>query len=330
MPGHDVVVIGGSAGGVEAAVQLCRSLPAELPAALFLVIHLAGNRESFLPEVLKNSSLPVSFAVDGDAIRLEHVYVAPPDYHLIISRDHMRVVRGPRYNSYRPAIDPLFHSATRSFGPRVVGVVLSGTLDDGANGLAAIQRRGGIAVVQEPETATYAEMPRSALAHTDANYRLAPADMGPLLGRLARQTVDAPMPGAEETLDAEFGNLVGDKIDMSDIGKPSVYACPDCNGVLWEVEENGGLRFHCRIGHGFSVQSLAAEHDQALEDSMWAALRALEENIQMRRHLLGHLRTNTSLSADLETRVGESERHAERLRHLLYQRYARERRNAGD
>lgn len=320
MPGRDIVVVGGSAGGVEAAISFCRHLPAELPAAVFIVIHLAGDRESVLAELLNDSSLPVSVAEDGAEIHLEHVYVAPPDFHLLVSRDHMRVVPGPRYNRVRPAIDPLFHSATRVFGPRVVGVVLSGTLDDGVAGLAAIHRRGGIAIVQDPATAQFTEMPMTALSQVRVDYRLPPEDMGAVLEQLARAPIDDTMPPAEKRLDAEFSNLVGTKIDMSDIGKPSVFACPDCNGVLWEVDEGGILHFHCRIGHGYSGASLLADQDKAVEDSLWAALRALEENIHMRRKLADKMGHFAGLNAGIRGRLEESERHAQRLRELLYER----------
>lgn len=317
MPGRDIIVVGGSAGGVQAVIEFCRHLPAELPAAVFVVIHLSSEHESILAELLSDSALPASSATDGEKIRYEHVYVAPPDCHLLLSRDHVRVVRGPHYNRHRPAIDPLFHSATRAFGPRVVGIVLSGTLDDGAAGLASIQRRGGIAIVQKPETAQSPDMPKAAIALVEPNYLLAPAEMGTILGRLARERIDDAMPPAERRLDAEFDNLVGKKIDMSDAGTPSKYACPVCSGVLWEVDQAGLLQFHCSTGHTFSPSNLLAEHDGALEDSLWAALRALEENIHLRRNVAESMRHLPRVSRSIDEQVEEAERHAERLRDVL-------------
>ena len=324
VPGRDVIVVGGSAGGIDAAIELCRSLPSEIPAAIFLVIHLAHGQKGALSEILSHSKIPVSTALEGEAIRHQHVYVAPPDCHLLLSRERVRVQRGPRYNRHRPAIDPLFHSATRAFGPRVVGVLLSGSLDDGVSGLAAIQRRGGVIVVQDPETAAFPEMPQAALDQVRPDHVISPCEMGPLLDRLAREEIDASMPPSENFLDAEFSNLVGKRIDMSDIGKPSMFACPECNGVLWEVTESGILHFHCRIGHGFSLGSLLAEQDKAIEDSMWVALRALEENIHMRRKLAQRMAQHPGAASGVLERLEESERHAANLRDLLYNRRGRE------
>jgi len=321
MPGHDIVVVGGSAGGIEAAIDLCRSLPAELPAAVFVVIHLSTQHKSALTQLLSDScSLAVTTAEDNEEIRTHHVYVAPADHHVLVSRDRMRVVRGPRYNRYRPAIDPLFHSATRSFGPRVVGIVLSGTLDDGADGLTAIRRRGGVAIVQDPNTAQFPEMPRAAMAHGPVDHRLAPREMGALLDRLAREPAEGFMPPAERRLDAEFSNLIGNKIDMSDIGKPSAFACPDCGGVLWEVGEAGVPFFHCRTGHGYSIGSLMAQQDLTVEDSLWAALRALEESIRVRRELVDHMAGSPETLTGMGERIEESEAYARRLRKLLFDR----------
>ncbi len=187
MPEHDIIVIGASAGGVETLMQLVHVLPANLPASVFIVLHIPAHSPSMLPQILGRAGvLTTSQPVDYQKIEARHIYVAPPDHHLLIEQGYMRVVRGPRENRHRPAIDPLFRSAAVAYGSQVIGVVLTGSLDDGTAGLLAIKQRGGIAVVQNPEEAMYPDMPKSALAHVTVDYCSSIADMGPLLGRLAR------------------------------------------------------------------------------------------------------------------------------------------------
>ena len=186
MPGHDIIVVGASAGGVEALVALASRLLRNVPMAVFVVLHLPAQSQNLLPGILRRSGpLQAIAAVDGMAIEHECIYAAPPDYHLLIEPGHVRVVRGPKENRLRPAIDPLFRSAARAYGPRVVGVVLTGTLDDGTAGLLAVKRRGGIAVVQDPDEALYSGMPRSALGHVAVDYILPLSAIGPLLVDLA-------------------------------------------------------------------------------------------------------------------------------------------------
>ena len=191
MPGRDIHVIGASAGGVETLAELVRALPADLPASLFVVLHLPPHAISVLPQILSRSGpLPAAHARDREPIGRGRIYVAPPDHHLLIHRDHVRVVRGPRENNCRPAVDPPFRSAARSYGRRVVGVILSGVLDDGTAGLAAIRQRGGVAVVQDPDEARFSGMPTSALELVGADHRLRLADIGPRPGPPVRETVE--------------------------------------------------------------------------------------------------------------------------------------------
>jgi two-component system chemotaxis response regulator CheB len=188
MPGHDIIVVGASAGGVEALVTLIHALPRKLSAAVFVVLHIPAQSPDFLPSILQRAGThEVVHSTDGMTIEHERIYVAPPDYHMLVERDRVRVVRGPKENRHRPAIDPLFRSAAQAYGPRVVGVILTGALDDGTAGLLAVKRRGGIAVVQNPSEAMYPSMPSSALAHVEVDHVLSLAGIGPLLGHLASQ-----------------------------------------------------------------------------------------------------------------------------------------------
>ena len=193
MADHDIVVVGASAGGVEALTNLVAALPADLPASLFVVLHVPATGTSTLPDILSRSGpLPASHAKDGEPIEQGRVYVAPPDHHLLLRDDHVHLARGPRENGHRPAVDPLFRSAAWEHSTRVVGVVLSGALDDGTAGLLAIKARGGVAVVQQPEDALYAGMPNNAIEHVEVDHVLPAAAIAGMLARLAAEPASAP------------------------------------------------------------------------------------------------------------------------------------------
>lgn len=284
MAGHDIVVIGASAGGVEAIREVVRRVPADIDAALFFVAHIPQDGWSSLPDILSRSGpLPAVHPRDGQPIAKRTIHVAPPGRHLLLEDGTVRLSRGPLHNRHRPAVDPLFSTAALAYGPRVVGVVLSGALDDGSAGLLDIKRRGGIAVVQDPDTALHPGMPRSALAQVDVEYRLPVTEIGPVLGRLAREPAGATPP-PDARLNEDWKRYLGETTQVSHSETPSVYACPECHGTLWESDD-GVLRFRCRVGHSFSSESLLAQHDETLDSSLWAALRALEENASLRRLL---------------------------------------------
>src|SRR5262245_2421962 len=237
MPGHDIIVIGASAGGVEALQELARGLPSNLPAAVFIVLHIPSAGPSLLPKILNTSGpLRARHAVNGESIERGRIYVAPPDHHLLVERERMRVVRGPKENRARPAADPLFRSAAHAYGTRVVGVVLSGLLDDGTAGLADIKRRGGLTVAQDPEEALYPGMPRSAVENVALDHCLPVAGIDPLPGQLAAvQAKDDSVYPMSEILKVEARIARSEESDMEDvekIGKLSAFTCPECKGAL--------------------------------------------------------------------------------------------------
>jgi two-component system chemotaxis response regulator CheB len=327
MPDHDIVVVGASAGGVEALVSLAASLPAQLPAAVFVVLHLPPTGSSALPDILsRHGPLPASHVKDGEPIEPGRIYVAPPDHHLLIRTGHMQLARGPRENGHRPAVDPLFRSAAREYAIRVIGVVLSGALDDGTAGLVAVKSRGGLAVVQDPADALYSGMPGNALEHVNVDHVVPVAVMGELLARLTVEPAPEP-PGpapAEMKLEVEV-EVEGFSLDAMEgnhPGEPSGFSCPDCNGVLWEIQDGGLQRYRCRVGHAWSPESLLIQQTEALEAALWVALRSLEERAALARRLAepargrGHSITATRF----EEQATEAQQAARLVRNLLVDR----------
>jgi two-component system chemotaxis response regulator CheB len=264
MHNHDVVVIGASAGGLQATEVLIAALPAKLRAAVFIVMHI--GRTSYLAEILhKVSNLPVSQAANGEAVEPGRIYVAPPERHLLLHDSHILLRRGPRENLVRPAIDPLFRSAAASFGGRVIGIILSGALNDGTAGLRAIKRCGGIAIVQDPDDARVPEMPLSALKQVDVDCSVPIARMGEALLRFVAEPAGAtPAIPIDVRLEAAIAaQELGEMVSEDGLGEPASFSCPECQGTLWEIDDPSVLRYRCRVGHAFTAETvLGAKSDE--------------------------------------------------------------------
>ncbi len=297
MPTRDIVVIGASVGGIEALREIVKGLPPDFAGSIFVVVHLSPETPSILPEILERTGrIPASHPDDGEQIKGGHIYVAPPDYHMLLRREGIRLSRGPRENRYRPAIDPLFRSAARTFGKRVVGVVLSGLLDDGAAGMVAIKSRGGAAIIQDPDDAMFGDMPRNAARYIKPD-RVLPVNeiagaLVELVGEAPRRGLAAvgdPKPSEkEDELEREIRAAEADADEMDDkdqTGTPSRLACPDCHGVLWEIDDNGLLRYRCRVGHAYTADVLLKQQSESIEGALWAAIRALEESASLSENL---------------------------------------------
>jgi two-component system chemotaxis response regulator CheB len=325
MPDHGIVVVGASAGGVEALVELAASLPGDLSAAVFVVLHLPATGTSALPEILRrHGPLPAAHVRDSEPIQPGRIYVAPPDHHVLVRTGHVHLSRGPRENGHRPAIDPLFRSAAREYAARVIGVVLSGALDDGTAGLLAIKSRGGIAVVQNPEDALYPGMPGNALEHAQVDHVLAAASMGKLLTRLLANLAEPPADPAPTGMrvEVEMEGFSMEAFEGHHPGRPSGFSCPDCHGVLWQIKDGGLERYRCRVGHAWSPESLLTQQSEALEAALWVALRSLEERAALARRLAeparrrGHAITATRF----EEQAAEAQQAARLVRDLLLNR----------
>lgn len=264
---RDLVVIGASAGGLEVLKDVVADLPADLPAAVCIVLHISPESPSALGPILQRAGkLPSRAADDGDELRYGEILVAPPDRHLVVEDGHVKLTLGPRENGHRPAVDALFRSAASAYAGRVVGVILSGTRDDGAAGLAVIKANGGAAIVQDPREARYAGMPASALAHVEVDAVAPSALIGGTI--VAMVSGGDPPPGIDPS--ETFG-------DTPERGSPVTVVCPDCGGVLSERVEGGVPLWQCRVGHRYARDSLAAAQAEDVESALWAAIRALED-----------------------------------------------------
>lgn len=320
--GHDVIVVGASAGGVEALRSLAMDLPAGLPAAVFVVLHVASEGPGLLGQILdKAGPLQAAVARNGETVEHGRIYVAPPDQHLLVKDGRVRLTRGPRENRARPAIDPLFRSAGIAYSSRVVGVVLTGYLDDGAAGLSAVQRCGGVAVVQDPSDAAFPEMPHSALRTVKPDYVVPVDELGSLLGHLAREPAGPAVPIPRDVaIEAQIAERAMSDIPAEDfLGDQVPLGCPECGGPLWELDDSSVKRYRCHVGHGYTERTLLVDQDLAVERALWAALRTLEERVNMLETLARREAEagRTSSASGYEARAAESREHIQHLRSVL-------------
>lgn len=293
MNGHDIVVIGTSAGGLKASSAVLAALPADLGAAVFVVQHLAPDRESLLPKLLGDvCDLPVRSATDGEPVVPGHVYVAPPDHHLLLRDERIGVQRGPQENRFRPSIDALFRSAARSYGSRVIGLVLTGSLDDGTVGMQAIKKRGGITMVQDPDEADYPSMPRMALRYVKVDHVVPIAEAGALLVRLVSEP-PADQSAFPTTLEIEIESNIAEQVmntnefleNVERIGKRTTYTCPDCHGAIWQIGDEEPLKLRCHVGHSFTGEVFSQEQRRNVETALWSAVRIMEEKVTFSQQL---------------------------------------------
>ncbi|HJT56605.1 MAG TPA: chemotaxis protein CheB [Ktedonobacteraceae bacterium] len=324
MSEHDIIVVGASAGGVEALSGLISMLPSNLPAAVFVVLHIPAQSPSLLPDILsRQGAMPAKHPENGEKIRKGHIYIAPPDQHMLVEQGHIHLSRGPKENRHRPAIDVLFRSAALSYGTRVIGVILTGSLDDGTAGMLAIKRRGGMTIVQDPKEALYPSMPQSALTHVQIDYCLPLTEIGHRLPSLATEPAqpEEMYPVSQEMRD----EVKIAEMDMSEMnssnhpGVPSAFTCPECGGTLWEIHDGELVRFRCRVGHSFSLESMLAGQNEALEQALWVALETLEETASFTRRMMqdANSRNQHWLAKRFEERVQKAEKNAHILRDVL-------------
>lgn len=289
---RDLIVIGTSAGGVEALQTLVRGLPGDLPAAVLIVMHTSPQGPYLLPQILGHAgALSVASTVDGAGIEPAKVYVAPPDHHLLVKGDRIQLVRGPKENRSRPAVDPLFRTAAAAYGARVIGVILTGMLDDGTAGLSAVKQRGGLAVVQDPADALYSSMPKSALRYVGSDYTVPIVELGPLLARLVNEPAGTEPPPVSRLIEIE-SNFVGmepmNMRDMDSIGTHAGVSCPECHGPIWKINDGSLQRYRCHVGHAYTAQAMVEGQVEAQEIHLWQALRLMKERASLIWEMRSH------------------------------------------
>lgn len=306
MQTRNIIVMGASAGGFEAFRKLVGDLPPDLPASIFIVWHMSPDIRGVLPDVLNRAnSIYAAHAYDNESIKPNRIYVAPPDRHLVIEKDRVRVTRGPKENRFRPAVDPLFRSAAYAYNERVIGVVLSGALDDGTSGLWTIKQRGGLAIVQDPCDAEVPSMPENALREVAVDYTVPIAEMAALLTRLSQETIEEVHEvvmegnGKNGKVDQQTDQQLALEVRIAEeesafeggvmqLGELTPFTCPECHGVLSALRDGTRKRFRCHTGHAFSADSLLSALTENIEDSLYSAIRGVEESVMLLNHIGDH------------------------------------------
>lgn len=319
-----LIVVGTSAGGMSALTQLVAQLPASLPAAVLVVQHLAPDStgEPLIGHLKQYTALTCQLATDQLPLLAGHLYLAPPNHHLLVKEDHLLVTNGPHENNFRPSADALFRSAAVTFDSHVIGVVLTGMLHDGTAGLEFVKRCGGIALVQDPTDAEFPSMPESALRTVEIDYVVPLAQMGSLLVQLVQMPHPKPPLPIEIPSDLQIEAAIAERVvgttkQVSQLGHLVPFTCPDCGGNLWQIDHGQLLRYRCHTGHAFTADALAESSRLSLEETLWVALRMMEE----RKNLLGSMASashgSTRTAAQQHERLNELRRHVNRLREFL-------------
>jgi two-component system chemotaxis response regulator CheB len=316
---RDMIAIGGSTGALDALKCIFANLPANLPAAVFVVMHIASDGGKMLADILDAAGpIAVKTAAEGDIIENGRAYVAPAGQHLLVNKGTIRLGQGPRENMVRPAVDPLFRSAALSYGPRVIAVVLSGMLNDGAAGLAAVQRCGGLAIVQDPADAQADDMPLNALDACAVDYRATASKLAQTLVQLTNEPAPPPLPvPGDIALEVQIAAGRPSTPDIiAQIAFPVPLSCPSCSGVLSQITEPSRLRFRCQIGHAYTADALDKEQEAAIAEAVGVALRVLEE-----RHTLlikmaadAKRREHNHSAKQFEERAADHRRQADTIR----------------
>ncbi|MFN6946943.1 MAG: chemotaxis protein CheB [Cytophagaceae bacterium] len=319
-----IVVIGASAGGLNALIELVRNLPKNLDATYCIVLHLSrkGIGDFVVHQLAQYTSIPCKLVKGGESIERDHIYIARPNQHLLIKDGKFLLGAGPEENRYRPSIDVLFRSAAVTYSTYTIGIVLSGMLDDGTSGMWAIKRCGGACIVQDPNQSEYPEMPLSVINNMEVDYVVNLEDIGPLIADIIDKTqgekTDVPWDILAESKIAEKTAVGID--DVSKIGEQSIYACPDCGGGLWVIKNDVITRYRCHIGHSYSESDLVIKQSKIAGATLWAALRMMEE----RKHLLRKMEIDNKArglthwaEANVE-KQGELEGHINMLKSILH------------
>jgi two-component system chemotaxis response regulator CheB len=318
-----IIVIGASAGGFNALTELVAAIPEHLPAAIFIVLHMskASSAEVIQHHLSKHAKYTCTIPHDDEEIKPGHIYLAPPDLHMLVKKDVIRLVKSPHENRWRPSIDALFRSAAVAYDSATIGIILSGMLNDGTSGMLAIKRCGGVCIVQEPVEAEFPDMPESVINNVDVDYRVPVADAGYILADLYTKPVykNVQIP---EDIRIEFEiteRMAGTLEEMAKIGNHSNQVCPDCGGGLWQIKNEPVPRFRCHTGHVYTEDILLEKQSEALEESVWVSIRMLEERRNMLINISKRYNGNgpSQLQQEQLQKAEEIKIHIDRLKALL-------------
>lgn len=297
MAKRDIIVVGASAGGILALKELFNSIPQDFRASIFVVLHVSSSSPGFLPVILSKAGiLDASHPVDGELIKPGFIYVAPPDHHLLLEGNCVLVRKGPKENNFRPSVDALFRSAAYVYGPRVIGIVLSGMLNDGTSGLWSVKRMGGLAIIQEPSDADYPSMPLNVQDYVTVDYSIRASDMGPLLQKLTTEnTSKKPKISKEEMAFLKMEVVISKQDNAFEMGimnegNLTPLTCPECHGVLVRLIEGKFIRFRCHTGHAYTASALLADLSKSVEETLWQSMRGLEETTLLLNQISEHFK----------------------------------------
>ena len=297
MAKRDIIVVGASAGGITALTELLNSIPKDFKATIFVVLHVSPSSPSVLPAILSRAGLLKAIhPVDGEIIKSGLIYVSPPDHHLLLEGNRVLVKKGPKENNFRPSIDALFRSAAYVYGPRVIGIVLSGLLNDGTSGLWSVKRLGGITIIQEPEDAEFPSMPLNVLDYVKVDYSLRASDMGFLLNKLTTERASKkPKISKEEMAFLKMEVIISKQDNAFEMGimnegDLTPFTCPECHGVLVRLIEGKFIRFRCHTGHAYTASSLLADLSKSIEETLWQSMRGLEETTLLLNQISAHFK----------------------------------------
>ncbi|HTG55424.1 MAG TPA: chemotaxis protein CheB [Niabella sp.] len=319
-----IIVVGGSAGGVNALRAFVKGLAADFMSPVFIAWHMSPDASGILPELLSTlTSLKVAHALDYEPIAPGRIYVAPPDHHLLVEQGHVRVTRGPKENRFRPAIDPLFRSAAYAYRNRVIGVIVSGALDDGVAGLWTIKNNGGISIVQDPADADIPSMPQNALREAPVDHCVPAVDFPALLIKLTRQRMPAAKPKMKQAslgLEKDIaGEVKGAGMRAFSLGELSPFSCPECHGVLARIKEGSIIRFRCHTGHAYSADTLLSGLTEQVEQELYSAMRGMEESILLLNHMGDHYAEDNepAKAAFCFRKAKEAEERSQQVRNII-------------
>ena len=323
-----VIVVGASAGGLNALSEFAGQLKPGMDAAVFIVMHLSRTSiTDFLMHRLQPlTQLKCEIASEGASIQKDHIYIASPNLHLLVKKGNIILGRGPEENRWRPSIDVLFRSAAAAYSTRVIGVILTGLLNDGTTGMLAIKRSGGTCIVQDPNEAEYPDMPLSVLNNMEVNYCINLADMGEVIAGITETTPEEKPAPNDVVIESQIAErVVVDYENVMQLGEKSIYACPDCGGGLWQINKDGqgqgkDDRYRCHIGHSYSEKDLVIKQGEIFESTLWTALRIMEE----RKILLKKMQDDNTkrgfskFAKDYKEKVDDLQKHVDKLKEVLF------------